>query len=210
MSMLYLWHPSVSADGTVLDLILTRGDSDQVGGGSERFISHLAGTLDISAVPQKWAIKSCRCNYYSANREEQGWDSRWGFIWRVTIHFKAQVAVMPLKLGYLGIDEIDDYSPLVDSYKYEPFACLAIGAFAAEDKAKATARRVINDKELTAARKGASAPDPIVQVVRVNSERFHVRAALGSGDQSFFQGGYPDMVLSFLETSGAVIHHERG
>jgi hypothetical protein len=209
MSMLYLWHPSVSADGTVVDLILTRGDSDQIGGGSDRFVTALAGALDITALPQKWSIKPYRCNYYSEYWDEEGWDSKWDFIWRATIHFKAQVAVTPLKLGYIGIDVIDDYSPLVESYKFEPFACLAAGVLEAEDKARETARRLINDKELTAARKAASAPDPVVQVVRVNPKQFHVRAAIGSGNASFFQEGYPDMVISFLETSGAVIHAEQ-
>lgn len=208
MSMLYLWHPSVSADGTVVDLIITRGDSDQVGGGSERFVAALTAALNINAAPWKWAIKSYRCNYYSEYWEEEGLDSKWDFIWRATLHFKAQVAVTPLKLGYLGINDIDDYSPLVESYKFEPFACLAAGVFKSEEKAKETARRLINDKELGAARKEAAAPDPVVQVVRVNPKEFHLRAVLGSGDESFFTGGYPDMVLSFLETSGAVIHAE--
>ncbi|MBU5612522.1 hypothetical protein [Geomonas azotofigens] len=206
MSMLYLRHPSVSADGTVVDFILTRGDSDQVGGGSERFIGALIGALDIGAEPLKWGIKPYRCNYYSEYWDEEGWESTWDFVWRVTIHFRVQVAIKPFKLGYLGINDIDDYSPEVESYKFEPFSCLAVGVFDAENKAKETARRVINDKELTAARKEVSAPDPVVQVVRVGNGEFHLRAALGSGDERFFRGEYPEMVLSFLQSSGAVIH----
>ncbi|WP_224982597.1 hypothetical protein [Geomonas agri] len=206
MSMLYLWHPSVGADGTVVDFILTRGDSDQVGGGSERFVSALMGVLDIRAELLKWGIKPYLCNYYSEYWDEDGRESKWDFVWRVTIHFRVQVAIQPLKLGYLGIDYIDDYSPEVESYKFEPFSCLAVGVFNSEHMAKEIARRVITDKELTAARKVVPAPDPVVQVVRVNQGAFHLRAALGSGDDKFFLGSYPEMVLSFLQASGAVIH----
>lgn len=206
MSMLYLWHPSVSADGTVVDFILTRGDSDQVAGGSARFVKALAGALEIGAEPIKWAIKSYRCNFYSEYGEEDGWESKWDFVWRATFHFKAQVAVKTPVAGYLGIDQIDDYSPQVESYKFEPFSCLAVGTFPTEDKAKETARRVIRDKELAAARKAVSAPDPVVQVVRVKEREFHLRGSLGSGDEKFFQGPYPELVLSFLQASGAKIH----
>ena len=206
MSMLYLWHPSVSGDGKVLDCVLTRGDSDQVGGGSERFVSALASTMEIGTIPLKWSIKPYRCNFYSEYWSEGGWESRWDFIWRVTVHFKAQVAVRPVKLGYLGIDDIDDYSPLVESYKFEPFSCLVAGSFTSEEKARETARRLANDKELVTARKGAAAPDPVIQVVRVDEKAFHLRAALGSGDASFFKGEYPELALSFLEAAGAVTH----
>lgn len=206
MSMLYLWHPSVSGDGNVLDFILTRGDSDQIGGGSDRFVSALTAALEITTIPLKWSIKPYRCNFYSEYWSEGGWESRWDFIWRVTVHFKAQVAVQPLKQGYLGIDDIDDYSPLVESYKFEPFSCLVAGSFTSEEKTRETARRIASDKELAAARKGAAAPDPVIQVVRVDEKAFHLRAAIGSGDASFFQGEYPELVLSFLESAGAVTH----
>ncbi|QWV99062.1 hypothetical protein KP005_07195 [Geomonas nitrogeniifigens] len=206
MSMLYLWHPSVSADGTVVDFILTRGDSDQVGGGSERFVGALIGALDLGAEPLKWGIKPYRCNYYSEYWEEEGWQSRWDFVWRVTLHFRVQVAVEPIKLGYLGISDIDDYSPEVESYKFEPYSCLAVAVFDSENRAKDTARRLITDKELTAARKEVPAPDPVVQVVREQNGEFHVRASLGSGDETFFRGAYPDTVLTFLQASGGVIH----
>ncbi|QWV95096.1 hypothetical protein KP004_07940 [Geomonas oryzisoli] len=208
MSMLYLWHPSVGADGTVVDFILTRGDSDQVGGGSERFVSALIAALDLGAEPLKWGIKPYRCNYYSEYWEDKGWASKWDFVWRVTLHFRVQVAIEPLKLGYLGINDIDDYSPEVESYKFEPFSCLAVAVFDSEHKARETARRLITDKELTAKRKEVLAPDPVVQVVRVNNGEYHVRAALGSGDETFFRSDYPEMVLSFLQASGGVIHAE--
>lgn len=208
MSMIYLWHPSVGGDGTVLDLILTRGDSDQIGGGSERFISAVTNDLGITAMPVKWAIKPYRCNFYSEYWMEEGWKSKWDLIWRVTVHFKSPVSVQPLKMGYKGIDDIDDYSPLVESYKYEPIGCLVVGVFASEEKAKAVARNILTDGDLAAARSAAAAPDPLVQVVRVKPEEFHLRAAIGSGEKEFFTGDYPVMVISLLEASGAITHVE--
>lgn len=208
MNKLYLWHPSVGGDGTVLDLIITRGNSDQVGGGSERFVSAITEALGIAAMPLKWSVKPYRCNFYSKYWNEEAWDSRWDFVWRLTCHFAAPVSVQPLKAGHLGTEEIDDYSPLVESYKYEPFACLAIGVFPSEEKAKAVARKMLTDGEMAAARQEAAAPDPVLQVVRVKSDEFHLRAAIGSGEASFFLGGYPSTVLSLLEASGARMHAE--
>lgn len=206
MSMLYLWHPAVGADGKVLDLILTRGDSDQVGGGAERFVGAILEALDISVPAHKWSIKSYRCNYYSEYWMENGWDSKWDFVWRMAVHFKDPVSVRPLKMGYLGLDMIDDYSPLVESYKVEPFACLVAAMFSSEKQAQSAARKIVEDRELSEARHAAKAPDPVTEVVRVSGKEFQVRAVIGKGDRRFFEGAYPDMVVAMLETGGGVVH----
>ena len=208
MSMLYLWHPAVSETGLELDLILTRGDSDQIGGGADRFVAAVLGALEIATPPVKWSIKPHRCNFYSEYWREDGWQSRWDYVWRMTVHFKTEVALEPLKLGYLGIDDIDDYSPLVESYKYEPFACLAVAVFASEEKAQGAALRMTDDREIEAERQAAGAPPPVLQVVRVATREDHLRAAIGSGGEEFFTGDYPAMVVSMLEKSGGITHAE--
>ena len=207
MSMLYLWHPAVSADGTVLDMILTRGDSDQVGGGADRFVGATLRTLDIPVPAEKWSIRPFRCNFYSEYWTQGDWKSQWDFVWRMTLHFKRPVTVEPLQQGYLGIDDIDDYSPLVESYKYEPFACLVVAAFPSQQQAEAAAGRIAEDRDLREARQIAAAPDPATEVLRVGGD-FHLRGVLGGGDDNFFKGDYPKMVVSLLEKSGGVIHAE--
>lgn len=207
MSMLYLWHPAVSEDGKGLDLILTRGDSDQIGGGAERFVSAVVRTLGISVPPEKWSIRPFRCNFYGEYWMEDGWESKWSFVWRMTVRFREPVAVEAPKLGYLGIDDIDDYSPLIESYKYEPFACLAIAAFVSEKKAQAAAAKIVEDRDLKEARRSAGTQNPVVEVVRVDGD-FHLRAVIGSGDEALFAGPYPALVVSLLEKSGGIIHAE--
>lgn len=208
MSMLYLWHPAVSETGKEVDLILTRGDSDQVGGGSERFVNALLGILRVEATAQKWSLRSFRCNYYSEYWMEEGWESKWDFVWRMTLHFREPVAVQALNSGYLGIDEIDDYSPLVESYKYEPFGCLAVAAFLSQQQAVAAATRLMEDGDLKEARRAVGAPAPMSQVVGIGAGKFQLRAVLGSGDEAFFKSQYPELVLSLLERGGGVIHAE--
>lgn len=207
MSMLYLRHPAVGNDGTVLDLILTRGDSDQVGGGSERFVNAVSSRLGIKAQPRKWSIRPFRSNFYGEYWMEEGWEPKWDFVWRMTVHFRTAVSVEPLKLGYLGLDEIDDYSPFMESYKFEPFACLAIAAFLSEPKAEAAARRVVEDRDLLEARRAVGVQSPAVDVLRVGDD-FHLRAVLGSGEKPFFTSNYPGMVLSMLEKTGGIVHAE--
>lgn len=206
MAKLYLWHPAVSTSGTELDLILTRGDSDQVGGGSDRFVDAVLKALGIENEAAKWSIKPNRCNFYGDYRREEGWRSQWDFAWRMEAHFKSPVAVKPLPAGCLGLMEIDDYSPLVESYKYEPYACLVIGAFNSEEKASSAAEKLAGDKEIQAARHAAAAPEPQVKLFQVAPKEFHLRAAIGSGDESFFTGVYPALVLSMLEAAGGTTH----
>lgn len=208
MSMLYLWHPAVSDKGTEVDLILTRGDSDQVGGGSDRFINDVLGALKVSVPVQKWSIRSYRCNYYGEYWMEDGWESKWDFVWRMTLHFKEPVAVEPLQLGYLGIDHIDDYSPLVESYRYEPFGCLVVAAFLSKQQAEAAAVKLAEDRDLLEARHAAGAPSPSVDVMRIGDGKFQLRAVLGAGDQTFFKSTYPQLVVSLLERSGGATHAE--
>lgn len=207
MSMLYLWHPAVSEEGRKLDLILTRGDSDQIGGGAERFVSAVTNALGISVPPLKWSVRPFRCNFYSEYWMEDGWESKWSFVWRMTVHFREPVAVETLQSGYLGLDEIDDYSPMMESYKFEPFACLVIAAFLSGNKAQAAATKIAEDRDLLEARRGAGTQAPAVEVVQVDGD-FHLRAVIGSGDASFFTGSYPALVVSLLEKSGGVIHAE--
>lgn len=208
MSMLYLWHPAVSEKGTEVDLILTRGDSDQVGGGSDRFINDVLSVLKVSVPVRKWSIRSYRCNYYGEYWMEDGWESKWDFVWRVTLHFKEPVAVEPLQLGYLGIDHIDDYSPLVESYRYEPFGCLVVAAFPSQQQAEAAAVKLTEDRDLLEARHAAGAPSPAVEVARIGEDKFQLRAVLGAGDQTFFKSPYPQLVVSLLERSGGATHAE--
>lgn len=208
MSMLYLRHPAVTEDGKGLDIILTRGDSDQIGGGSERFVAAVLDALHVTAEPQKWAIRSYRCNYYSEYWQEKGWDSKWDFVWRMAVHFKSEIAIEPLKLGYLGINDIDDYSPLVESYKVEPFGCLVAATYSSEKQAQSAARKISEDTELTEARHAAKAPEPVTVVERVSGREFQVRCILGKGDRRFFEGPYPDMVVNMLESGGGRVHAE--
>ncbi len=207
MSMLYLWHPAVIKDGTVLDMIITRGDSDQVGGGSERFVSAVLNALDVTAQAEKWSIRPFRCNFYGEYWMEDDWKSKWDFVWRMTVHFKEAVTVEPLKLGYQGIDDIDDYSPLMESYRYEPYACLVVAAFLSEQQAKGAAGKIVEDRDLREARHVAGAPEPVPEVVPAGGD-FHLRAVIGSGEDSFFKGDYPKLVVSLLEKSGGVVHAE--
>lgn len=207
MSMLYLWHPAVSKDGTILDLILTRGDSDQIGGGADSFVSAVARTLNISVLPAKWSIRPFRCNFYSEYWMEDGWEAKWSFVWRLTVHFGEPVTVEPLENGYLGINDIDDYSPLMESYKYEPFACLVIAEFVSEQQALAAANKIVEDRDLHEARRAAGTQNPVAEVVQVDGD-FHLRAMIGSGDESFFKGPYPGLVLNLLERSGGILHAE--
>ncbi|HBA90028.1 MAG TPA: hypothetical protein DCZ75_19135 [Geobacter sp.] len=206
MSMLYLWHPAVSADGKVLDLILTRGDSDQIGGGADRFVGSVLDAIDISTPANKWSIKPYRCNFYSEYWMEEGWDSKWDFVWRMSVHFKESVAVEPLKLGYVGLDMIDDYSPLVESYKVEPFACLAVATFSSENQAQSAARKIAEDRELVEVRHAVKAPAPVTEVLRISGKEFEIRAEIGKGDRRFFEGAYPDMVVAMLEAGGGNVH----
>lgn len=208
MSMLYLWHPAVSASGTELDLILTRGDSDQVDGGSERFVEAVLKAVGIKQPAEKWSIKPNRCNFYGEYWREEGWRSQWDFAWRMAVHFKNQIEVKPLPTGYLGLMEIDDYSPLAESYKYEPYACLVIAAFTSQEKARAAAEKLAGDKEIETARHAAAAPEPQIKVLQVAPKEFHLRAAIGSGDEPFFTGGYPALVVSMLEAAGGATHAE--
>lgn len=208
MSMLYLWHPAVGASGTELDLIITRGDSDQVGGGSDRFVGAVLNALKIREPAEKWSIKANRCNFYGEYWREEGWRSQWDFAWRMEVRFKNPVEVKPLPTGYLGLMEIDDYSPLAESYKYEPYACLVVAAFASQERANLAAGKLAGDKEIEAARHEAAAPEPQIKVLQVASREFHLRAAIGSGDEPFFTGGYPALVLSMLEAAGGATHAE--
>lgn len=207
MSMLYLWHPAVGNDGTMLDLIITRGDSDQVGGGSERFVTAVAKSLGIEATPEKWSIRPFRCNFYSEYWTEEGWTSKWDFVWRMTVYFREQVSVEPLKAGYRGLDEIDDYSPLGESYRFEPFSCLLVATFLSLEQARLAAAKLAEDRDLQEARRPVHAPQPAADILAVGAE-FHLRAMLGSGDRPFFEGGYPDMALNLMERSGGIVHAE--
>jgi|GEM_PF-2608119 len=162
MSMLYIRQPGLSKDGKELHIILTRGDSDQIGQASERFVRALLSTLGITfhpplpqtsplplregargwgSVPRPttWIVKPYRCNYYSEYWKEGGWESRWDFVWRLSLKFDAPVKAKPLENGYAGTDDIDDYSPAVGAHLHPPFQCLAIASFPTERQANTAA-----------------------------------------------------------------------
>jgi hypothetical protein len=206
MSMLYIWHPSVSKDGHDLELILTRGDSDQIGAGCDRFIAGILRAIGISAAPDQVSIKPYRCNFYGEYWQEEGWQSQWDFVWRLSANFRKQITVEPLQQGYLGTDEIDDYSELIESYRQTPFSCLVIGAFSEENLAQAAARKVVDSKEVVTAWCTVAAPIPSVEILRVAPDQFQVRAAIGAGDEDFFTSGYPAAIVAMFEAAGGVTH----
>ncbi len=208
MSMLYVWNPWLSDDKSQLELVLTRGDSDRVGAGSKRFVAGIARAVGVSAEPQRWSVQSYRCNYYSEYWQENGWESKWDYIWRLCVHFAGPVSPPTLMRTYVGTDEIDDYSAQLESYKQPPFKCLVVGAFHTEKQARSAAGKIADDKEIHEAGRKVSAPEPVIDVYRLAAGGFQLRAEIGAGDEGFFTGGYPDRVVSMLEASGGMTHAE--
>lgn len=208
MSMLYLWQPVLSEDGKKLEIMLTRGDSDQIGDGSERFVASVLNSLGVSASPESRTVTPYRCNFYSEYWMKNGWEYQWDFVWSLSVRFDRPVAPETLQLGYLGTDDIDDYSPRVARYRHPPFHYLAVGRFPTQKRAQAAADRILADREIVSARRAIGAPEPLVEVLRVADGEFQVQAAIGEGDVGFFRSGYPGTILSMLEVSGGRIHAE--
>ena len=208
MSMLYLWNPATSGDGKSLEVIITRGDSDQVGGGSERFVGAILKTLGIVHLPGSWSITPYRCNFYSEYAQEGGWDFRWDFVWRLAARFSQPVAPKTFKRGYLGTNDIDDYSAQVGAYRCPPFNCLVVGAFATQQMAVTAAEKIVSDRELAAAGRALAAPEPSLDILRVAAGEFHLRTVVGTGDQAFFESNYPGSILTLLAANGGRIHAE--
>lgn len=206
MSMLYLWHPTLLNKGSAVQFILTRGDSDQIGKGSKRFISALVDAIGTSSAPERWSVQSYRCNYYSEYWEEGDWESRWDFVWRVRVQLESPVNRVKLKMDYVGIDEIDDPSPNAEAYKRPPFRCLTVARFSSEKSARAAESHILKAQELGEARRATGAKASKTDVLRIDARQFHLHAELGSGDQSFFDSKYVAAVLSELSSQGGVIH----
>jgi hypothetical protein len=208
MSMLYIWNPCLSDDKTELELILTRGDSDQVGNGSKEFVTSLVKSVGMLSLPQRWSIQSYRCNFYSEYWQEKDWKSKWDFVWRLSAHFDKPTHPPTLKKSYIGTDEIDDYSPEVESYKEPPFKCLVVAQYTTDKQAHIAARRISEDREISVCRNAVGAPDPVIHVLRFSAKQFQVRADIGGGDEPFFKSDYPDSIVSMLEASGGITHAE--
>jgi len=209
MSMLYIWNPCLNEDKTRLELIITRGDSDQVGNGSKEFVASLVKGMGLSFLPQRWSIQSYRCNFYSEYWQEEGWKSKWDFVWRLTAHFDRPVNPPDLKAPYLETDETDDYSPLVESYKQPPYQCLVIAQYLSQKQVEAAASKMVGDREIEAARRAVGAPAPVIDLLRLNARQFQLRAVIGAGGEEFFLSDYPARMVAMLAAGGAITHAER-
>jgi len=209
MSMLYVWHPTIVGDGDVVQAMITRGDSDQVGEGSKQFVESLLQAVGVSAAAKTWKIESFRSNFYSEYWQEGDWQSRWDFVWRCRI--KVQEPVAKLKnLHYLGIDEIDDPSARAEEYKKPPYRCLVIAQLASERRAGEVAE-LISGSEVPAGKKGAKGKPPKPEIFRITGRKFHLHVDLGSGGEAFFSAAesYPETIAALCEKHGALIHVEQ-
>ena len=52
MSMLYVWNPTLLDEGRTLQVMITRGDSDQVGKGSTAFLTAIVTAVGAKATPK--------------------------------------------------------------------------------------------------------------------------------------------------------------
>lgn len=206
MSMLYTWDPAVGGDGKRVDIILTRGDADQIGPGSKEFVATVLRAWSITASPRRTNINAYRCNFYSEYWKDGGWENEWDFVWRLSAHFPSNITLKKRPLHYVGIDRVDDYSVTMEAYKHPPFAGLIVAEFAAEKAALAAAAEISSDKELRAL--GAPSHAPADAVFRLGGKRFQVRAEVGSGGGDVFGGAVLKRLLARLAAQGGKMHVE--
>lgn len=195
MNMLYLWHARIMEDASRCRFMITRGDSNQVSKGSQRFIAEALQALGIDAEPTRWTIETARSNYFGDYSDESEWESRWDLVWRVTVDCASIVRIKDLDAEYIGVDLIDDYSPEVEKMKEPPFLALAVAGFDDRAKAEKAAASLARHPEAD----GPEAHDcEIVKVAR----GWFVYAGLGSGGTNLFQGPVLATALDRLRERG--------
>lgn len=205
MSMLYIWHPTIIKTGNLVQLMITRGDSDQVGKGSKAFAQSLLHIAGISAEPKTWKIESFRCNFYSEYWQDDDWQSRWDFVWRCRIE-TSEPATKVKAATYVGIDEIDEHSPQVDRYKMPPYRGLVIAEFTSETRAKAADDAIRSDVPASKKKQGKGHSTSSA-IFKIAAKKFHLHIDVGSGDEAFFsKNAYPEKVVELCEEHGGLIH----
>ena len=207
MSMLYLWNPTLLDEGRTLQVMITRGDSDQVANGSTAFLAAILKAVGVKTASKGSTIEQFRCNYYSEYWEEPGWESRWDIVWRCRVKLAAAVAGVKIAGDYVGIDEIDEYSPDLDARKKAPYPGLVVAEFPSEKAAADAAAAIAGDPHLMEART-APKTTPKSSVFKVAAKRFHLHLSLGSLNVASFEAddSYANAVVERCEELGARVH----
>lgn len=188
MSMLYVWHPVVLDDGHTLQVMITRGDSDQVGNGSPAFLAAILKAFGVTGIAKSGAVEFFRSNFYSEYWEEPGWESKWDVVWRCRITLAGKPTIKK-KAAYVGIDEIDEYAEVIETRKKGPFACLAVAEFSTEKAA-------------------TSVPDAAGTVFKVAPKRIHLHVEVGTADAKTLENpaSKPNTLVAACEAAGGRVH----
>lgn len=208
MSMLYVWNPTLLDEGRTLQVMITRGDSDQVGKGSSAFLTAILTAVGAKATPKGARIERCRCNYYSEHWEEPGWESRWDLVWRCRIRLAAPLVRFKSATDYVGIDAIDEYNPTADSQESARFQCLAVAEFTTEKAAANAAAAIAKDPDVSARRRTTKGSALKSDTFKIAPKRFHLHIELGSVDVSAVEksDAHANVVVEKLEALGGSVH----
>jgi hypothetical protein len=209
MSLFYIWNPSlISREPPTLSFVLTTGDGDQIGHGSEGFVAGLLRDLGIDDKPTRWELTPIRSSYFADEPDADDWRDRWPLVWRARVELPAVPIKVPITAQVprgTDADGADDDTFSQDDHwlTWASARSVVIADFVNEgDRKRAEA-------EISAARnKGAI---PTVEVSR--GEAFgrlpQLTIDLGERPNSYFEGGAPDAakVAALVERCGGATNH---
>jgi hypothetical protein len=211
MSLFYVWNPSlVKQDPPTLTFVLSTGDGDQIGRGTDEFIAGLLRDLQVTVPPVRWSLLPFRA-YYFRDPDLSGpdWQDLWPMMWLATV----EVPTVPMQVpvtwhGPRGTDanNVDDASfSRDDHWLYWPSAhCLVIADFANEE-ARARAKSTV----IAMHQRGELTRSPSFHYGEAAGRYPTLYVDLGDRPNAFYESGAEEAerVRALLEKMGGTTHY---